>query len=112
MAIEVMLTLDLHTKSALQRGAFYKNLEDNGWRKLSNVDTAWTKRFLVPQAFSYAEIEGNVKYEVNSGAVLCDCKYDAWFLIGGFSESRVAAFSNKESMVTGRNRPIKTVLGS
>ncbi|EID7698067.1 hypothetical protein CS266_RS16000 [Vibrio parahaemolyticus] len=110
MSVEAMLTLDLHTASALQRGVFYEHLKDNGWNKLPDVDTAWYKRFIAPTTLS--AIEKSIQDDINSAAVKCNCQYDSWYLVGGISGGIITAFSNKHHRAQGTGQPIMGILGS
>ena len=110
MSVEAILTLDLHTASALQRGAFYDHLRDNGWNKLPDVDTAWYKRFGALTAIS--AIEKSIQDDINSAAVSCNCQYDSWYLVGGINDGKITAFSNQHNRASGTSRPIMGIVGS
>ncbi|EHR0247450.1 hypothetical protein RA813_002428 [Vibrio parahaemolyticus] len=109
MSVEAMLTLDLHTASALQRGAFYDHLRDNGWNKLPDVDTAWYKRFGALTAIS--TIESSIQNDINRAAASCNCQYDSWYLIG-IGGGIITAFSNRHHRAQGTAQPIMGILGS
>ncbi|MHA2782611.1 hypothetical protein [Vibrio harveyi] len=85
MGFEAMLTIDLKESSHDQREFFYKHLENKGWSKLKDVDTAWSKPF--PSLSSILIIRTEINSDLDFAANKTGCKYEAWFLIGCHGES-------------------------
>ncbi|KIP71413.1 hypothetical protein SN11_16890 [Vibrio harveyi] len=77
MAINVMLSVDLHGASTQQRNEFNEYLFDKGWLKMQ-VDTVWTYEY---KELGFETAKKFIKSCVVEAAQIAKVKYDALALV-------------------------------